>query len=351
MENNNTSLDSQVLSQAVAWSARRPVWLCTVLRTWGSSPRAPGALLAACDNGDWCGSLSGGCVEESFLRQIAAGQWLAPSQMVRYGEGGLEPDRRLPCGGALDILVEYLPAGETSRRYLQRLLDAVTGHQALLKKLILPNACHLLERTDSHYQAQVELCANAITILHAAAPCLLVAGYSGVAAFCIEFACALGFEVIICEPREEVLRQMPEILPGGARLIEQFPAAFLERYGCHFRTAIVALTHDARMDDLTLMEAVNTPAFYIGAMGSANNSARRRERLTRIAGLHNAELARIHAPIGLNIGSKSPAEIALAVMSDIVMHKNGLSLPGVFAHRKRAEVMPEPAGSGAEINR
>ncbi|BDH46364.1 hypothetical protein TUM12370_24080 [Salmonella enterica subsp. enterica serovar Choleraesuis] len=328
MEQRSDSLDVQVLRQALAWSSEQPVWLCTVLRTWGSSPRAPGALLAANPQGEWSGSLSGGCVEESFLRQVQAGKWRAASQVVRYGDGGLEPDRSLPCGGALDILVEYLPSNEQTADYLQRLLTALTGHQALLKKLTLPHSCHSLTLTDSRFQVPVEYCAPEITILHAAAPCLVVAGYSSVAAFCVDFACSLGFEVIVCEPREEMLSQMPATLPSGARLVKQFPAAWLERNGCHPRTAIVALTHDARMDDLTLMEAVNTPAFYIGAMGSARNSANRRERLVRVAGLDESVIGRIHAPIGLDIGSKSPAEIALAVMSDIVMHKNGLGLPG-----------------------
>lgn len=322
---NHAPLDCQVLSQALTWSARQPLWLCTVLRTWGSSPRAPGALLAANSGGEWCGSLSGGCIEESFLRQIAAGQWQAASQVVRYGADGLTPDRQLPCGGALDVLVEYLPATAVTRAYLQQLYSAVAGHHALVKKITLPQACHSLVAGDNGPQASVTFHYPDITIVHASAPCLVVAGYSSVAAFCVEFACALGFEVIICEPRAEILAQIPPMLPQGARLVEQLPALWLERQSCHARTAIVALTHDARMDDLTLMEAVNTPAFYIGAMGSARNSCQRKERLSRVGGLSDSELRRIHAPVGLAIGSKSPAEIALAVMGDIVLHKNGLA--------------------------
>lgn len=105
-------------------------------------------------------------------------------------------------------------------------------------------------------------------------------------------------------------------------LRHEFPAKILEKENCHQNTAIVALTHDARMDDLTMMEAVNTPAFYLGVMGSDKNSQSRMARLQRIGGLEPHQLARIHAPIGLPIGSKTPAEIALAIMADIVRVKN-----------------------------
>lgn len=314
------SLDIQVLSSAKQWAEFQPVWLCTVLKTWGSSPRSPGALLAATQDGNYCGSLSGGCVEESFLRQITQGMWLAPSQVVRYGDGGFEPDMRLPCGGVLDILVEYLPAGRATLDYLNTLLDGFIGHRALLKEITLPGACRALSTIPFFSLNQIDCRYPDIAIKIAASPCLFVAGYSPVAQYCMQFACAMGFEVILCEPREEVRRQM--VVAENVRVIPAFPADYLEKEGCHNRTAIVALTHDARMDDLTLMEAVHTPAFYIGAMGSESNSARRRERLVSIAEFGEEELTRIHAPIGLDIGSKTPAEIALSVMADIIKHKN-----------------------------
>lgn len=316
-------LDNQVISRATEWLTHEPVWLCTVLTTYGSSPRAPGALMAATTDGRYCGSLSGGCVEEDFLQRIAAGEYQQPSQIVRYGEGGLTPNIALPCGGSLDVLIEYLPATAGNRDYLQRMGMALAGHYALNKSLTLPAACDHLALTGYHSATQVSREGDCVTLHLAAPPRLLIAGLSSVALYCAEFASALGFEVVVCECRDDVLENFLPSLKADIRLEKQFPAKYLEQQNCHANTAIVALTHDPRMDDLTLMEAVNTPAFYIGAMGSQRNSARRRERLQTIAGFSADDFARLHAPVGLSIGSKTPAEIALAVMADIVKHKNG----------------------------
>ncbi|MFZ4834222.1 XdhC family protein [Rouxiella sp. Mn2063] len=314
----------QIIEQALNWSRHEEIWLCTVLQTWGSSPRSPGALMVANARGEWCGSLSGGCVEESFLSQLKNGDWREASQVVRYGADGLQPDISLPCGGKLDILIEYLPAGSNTSAYLEQLHRAFMGYQPVCKTLVLPAACQHISPCEPTGHPAVIYDAPQVTIWHDAAPCLFIAGYSSVAEYCISFGYALGFEVIVCEPREEIFSKLAHTLPKHVRLITRLPATYLETEGCHARTAIVALTHDARMDDLTLMEAVNTPAFYIGAMGSKNNSQKRFERLTRVAGLSETELARIHAPIGLDLGSKTPAEIALSVLADIVSYKNGL---------------------------
>ncbi|MCH1920932.1 XdhC family protein [Shewanella sp. A3A] len=315
-------LDARVLQQAITWADTVPVWLCTVLHTWGSSPRSPGSLLVATQDGRQEGSLSGGCVEEHFIQQIADGRWQQASQVVRYGDGELAPEVTLPCGGILEILVEYLPAGAATVEYLKQQFNAVQGYQAIRKQLELPHACaQIVEDDFAGTTAAITYQAPNIDIRMAAAPRLLVAGYSPVAHYCMEFGHALGFEVVLLEPRESVLANIKQ-LPAGVRLLETFPAKYLEQQSCHANTAIVSLTHDPRLDDLTMMEAINTPAFYIGAMGSSRNSAKRRERLERIGELTEAQLSRIHAPIGLAIGSKTPAEIGLAIMADIVRIKN-----------------------------
>lgn len=316
------NLDLQVIDHCQHWIQTQPVWLCTVLNTFGSSPRPPGTLMAINQAGQFCGSLSGGCIEEDFIARIRDGDFRADSQVVRYGDGGLTPDRTLPCGGVLDILIEYLLPDAQNASRLAQLAQALTGHLALRKVVTPPRRCETLEVTAWRSSTLVERDGERIQLTIAAAPRLIVAGLSPVAIFCAEFAVALGFETIICESREEMLENFRHQLPFQCRLEREFPARYLEQYGCHAHTAIVALTHDPRMDDLTMMEAVQTPAFYLGVMGSQRNSQNRLARLAQSGGLTPQELARIHAPVGLDIGSKTPAEIALAVMADIVRCKN-----------------------------
>ena len=315
-------LDLQVIDQSQQWIQTQPVWLCTVLSTFGSSPRPPGTLMAINGAGQFCGSLSGGCIEEDFIARIRDGDFRAESQMVRYGDGGLTPNRTLPCGGVLDILIEYLQPDAQNAARLAQLQQALSGHLALRKVVRPPQRCEALETIDWRSSTVVERDGERILLTIAAAPRLIVAGLSPVAIYCVEFAVSLGFETIICESREEMLENFRDRLPAQCQLETQFPARYLERHGCHAHTAIVALTHDPRMDDLTMMEAVNTDAFYLGVMGSQRNSENRLARLAKVGGLTERELARIHAPVGLDIGSKTPAEIALAVMADIVRHKN-----------------------------
>lgn len=317
------SLDISVIKQSQAWLQQGPVWLCTVLSTYGSSPRSPGAMFVADTHGHYCGSLSGGCVEDDFLSRLAAGEYREMSQIIRYGDGGLTPDRALPCGGVLDILIEYLPAGDQKiSDYLERLGNALAGRSSLLKQLQVPHHCHMLTPAPYRSTTQVEYHNGLISMTIAAAPRLIIAGLSAVALYCADFAIALGFETIVCENRPDVLQNLAGELNGTVILRKEFPANYLEKEGCHANTAVVALTHDPRMDDLTLMEAVNTEDFYLGAMGSGKNSQRRLSRLQITGGLSEQEVARIHAPVGLMIGSKTPAEIALAVMADIVSVKN-----------------------------
>jgi len=317
-------LDVQVLKAALAWADEQPVWLCTVLSTFGSSPRPPGAMMVIRSDGRYCGSLSGGCIEESFISRIGQDVFAMPSQIVRYGDGGFEPDRVLPCGGVLDILVEKLVPGNETRDYLRQMMSALTGPHSVVKALTIPEPCRsllpggYLSRTHNQVQG-----ANIVLTL-CASPRVVIAGLSSVALYCANFAQALGFETLVCEHREDALLNLADELDDSVKLIRQFPASYLEREGCHSGTAILSLTHDPRIDDLTMMEAVNLPAFYIGAMGSQKNSLRRKDRLVRIGELNPEEISRIHAPIGMDIGSKTPAEIALSIMADVVSHKNGL---------------------------
>lgn len=315
-------LDLQVIQQALTWLAQgQPVWLCTVLSTFGSAPRAPGAMLVALPSGAFCGSLSGGCVEEDFLERVVSGSFATRNQLVRYGEGGLTPTRALPCGGVLDVLVEYIPPGNGAEAMLRQVEQALGGGELLVRDVPLGTGgaeC----RPGSMADAKIQRGEECVSIRVGAVLRVILAGWSPVAEFCASFAVSLGYEVILCDPRPEVVA---EVDVPGMQVLELLPARFIAEQGAHRATAILALTHDPRMDDLTLIEAVRTEAFYIGAMGSQRTSAKRLERLARLGGLPADDMARIHAPIGLQLGSKSPAEIALATMADVLRAANGIA--------------------------
>jgi xanthine dehydrogenase accessory factor len=316
-------LDLQVVRQAAQWSRDGlPVWLCTVLCTYGSAPRAPGSLLAVNGQGHWVGSLSGGCVEEDFLERVGAGEFNQAVAVVRYGDGSDNRSNiRLPCGGILDVLVEHLPADCATQAHFGELEAALLGRRRLLREIDLRSGqCRL---SDDHSQGpRVEQGEHYVRLRIGAAQRLLLAGYSSVAHFCAEFGKGLGFEVVLCDPRDEV---MDNVVLDGIEIRRELPSLFIANGGCHRDTAVVALTHDPKIDDLAMLEAVRTEAFYIGVMGSRATSAKRRERLRRIGELGDAEMARIHAPIGLNLGSKTPAEIALAVLADILRTRSGIA--------------------------
>jgi len=314
-------LDLQVIQKARQWlAAGQPVWLCTVVSTFGSAPRGPGAMLVALSTGEHRGSLSGGCVEDDFLERVAEGRFSPVNQVVRYGEGGLAPTLKLPCGGVLDVLVEFITPDEANCAHLACVEAALTGGELVTRRVFL-DSCERTHRPGAMNEPRVAVDGSCISVRIGAAFRLLLAGLSPVAEYCANYALALGYEVILCDPRTEVTAgfSMP-----GVELVPVLPAVFISAGGCHGATAVVALTHDPRLDDLTLLEAVRTQAFYIGAMGSQRTSDSRRERLVRIGGLNETALARIHAPIGLNLGSKTPAEIGIAVMADIIRVSSGV---------------------------
>lgn len=317
-------LDLKVIERSLAWCDQgETIWLCTVLETFGSSPRAPGAWLCANARGEHVGSLSGGCVEEDFLARLGRGAFEAPITLTRYGEGeGAVANVALPCGGVLDVLVERLPATPATRAHLSEILAALEGREPLIRRVDTQRGERAFIPAPPT-GPRVEIEGDIIELRVSPAHRLVIAGISPITAPCAAFAVTLGFEVIVCDPDEATCRALD--VPG-VEVHATLPSAFISDRTCHGATAVVALTHDPRIDDLAMMEAVRTQAFYIGVMGSRRTSQARAERLKRSGGLSDAQIARIHMPIGLALGSKTPAEIALAVMADIVRVQHGKAL-------------------------
>ncbi|WP_106477338.1 XdhC family protein [Phytohalomonas tamaricis] len=322
-------LDLQVITQALEWARDgETLWLCTVLSTYGSSPRAPGSLLVARGDGRYIGSLSGGCVEDAFIEALRDGVFNQPATVVRYGESQEESQRlQLPCGGVLEVLVERHEANDEWMTHLEVLAATLLGQKRLVRRVELASGRYRVTLDAQHNGPTVERERregerepSAVRVRVGPALRLILAGISPVAQYCAEFARTLGYEVIVCDPREEQRRGFSV---EGVEVQAILPSLFISSGACHEATAIVALTHDPRIDDLAMIEAVRTPAFYIGVMGSQQTSQKRAARLARSGGLTDEQIARIHMPIGLDLGSKAPAEIALAVVADVMRVYNG----------------------------
>lgn len=321
------SLDIRVVEQAIEWLGQgRTVWLCTVLSTFGSSPREPGSLLVATAEGEHQGSLSGGCIEEDFLARLAEGEYQEPAVIVSYGESKEEsqnPRIRLPCGGHLEVLVERMDASAGKQAHLEQVRAVMSGERERARHIRLTDGETWLEDAQPGGPRVVrEENGEVVRVRIGPVAKLILAGYSTVAEACASFAVSLGYQVVLCDPREEVTQGL--VLPEGVEFISQLPSLYIASPGaCTESTAVVAVTHDPRIDDLAMMAAVRTQAGYIGVMGSLRTSRARAERLTRTGGLSEDEIERIHMPIGLDLGSKTPAEIALSIMADVVRVRRG----------------------------
>ncbi len=321
------SLDARVVEQAIEWLGNgRTIWLCTVLSTFGSSPREPGSLMVATSDGHHVGSLSGGCVEEDFLERVAAGEYEQPAVIVRYGDPGKSPESpriRLPCGGILDVLVERMAATQKIRDHLERIQQALSGQRDIARHIRLADAeCWLSDAEPTGPRVLQNETEETVAVRIGPVAKLILAGYSTVSEACAQFALSLGYEVVLCDPREEVTNGMS--LPPGVEFLPQLPSLYIASPGaCTPSTAVVAATHDPRIDDLAMMAAVKTSASYIGVMGSVRTSQARSERLRRTGGLSKEDVERIQMPIGLNLGSKTPSEIALAIVADMVRVRRG----------------------------
>ena len=310
------AVDNEVLGQISRWlSTGESCWLATVVETWGSSPRPIGSLLACNHQGHLVGSLSGGCVEDDLLEKLTTGQLAAQApQFFQYGITAEETEKLgLPCGGHLYIVVEPLHPDAETRAHFERLNTALAERRCIQRRVDLAGQRTDIRDVDGHQALHWDEDAQTLTHTYGPRHQLFVIGAGMVSRYLAEFAQTLDYEVTICDPREDLLDTFDVT---GVRKIADMPDDAIAQNAKDPATAIVALTHDPRIDDMGLMEALTTEAFYIGAMGSTRTSASRRERLKALD-LSDADIDKLHAPIGLPIGSKTPPEIAIAILAEI----------------------------------
>ena len=310
------SLDQQVLSAAQRWAKEGYRFaLVTVAKTWGSSPRPPGAWLALREDGLVQGSVSGGCIEDDLIYRMRGGRLGGDNAdgkpfTLAYGVSREDAQRYgLPCGGTLELVVEPVPdiallddlAGRLQAGQLaQRVIDLASGQVSVI---------------DGNRQAGVSWDGQRLITPHGPRWRLLIIGAGQVSRFLAPMALALDFQVSICDPRIEYSSEWDV---AGASWVPGMPDDVVVDMVPDPHTAIVALTHDPKLDDLALLEALKSRAFYVGALGSKVNNAKRRERLHQYFDLSEAEVTRLHGPVGLSIGSKTPPEIAVAIAAELV---------------------------------
>jgi len=318
------SSQQQIIGRTLQWlGSEQSVWLCTILKTWGSSPRPVGAMMACTPEGDLIGSISGGCIEEDFLEQLRNGQLKQRFHeegsvpfVVKYGVTAEEQARlKLPCGGQLHVLLELIEPTDQNKGMFARLLDALEQHTSISRIVNLESGA--ISTADESRDDAVVIQGNRMS--HSLSPMyrLLLLGAGDVAKYVAEMARALEYDVTLCDPRPNYLDNW-EV--EGVEKTSRLPDDVVRERFSNPYSGIVALAHDPRVDDMALMEALKTDAFYVGAMGSERTSAARRERLPEL-GLSQEEIERLHAPIGFQIESKTPAEIAISIMAEVTAEK------------------------------
>jgi len=351
------NLDVMVLRSLRDWrkSGYRAL-LATVVRTWGSSPRPVGSIMALCDSGSVVGSVSGGCIEDDLidrftkayanaarvgssdtstsrgtasadLSQIPSG----PPQHVKYGITADEAHRfGLPCGGTLELLLEFDPATAQLEELVQR-----------LEKGELVQRITVLATGESHLQASTspqDLQIDAEKLVNTFGPeyRMLLIGAGQMTEYLATMAIFNGFAVTVCDPREEYRGAWSV---AGVALSSEMPDDVVRSFVPDRRSCVIALTHDPKLDDLALLEALESDAFYIGAIGSRRNNTARHQRMKEHFEQTDESLARLRGPIGIYIGSKTPAEIAVSIMAEVLAVKNAVPLPRDMdvAHAKNSQ--------------
>jgi xanthine dehydrogenase accessory factor len=349
------NLDVMVLRALRDWrQAGRRAVLATVVRTWGSSPRPVGSIMALREDGAVVGSVSGGCIEDDliyrFTQAHGSAQAPAPDQeagrripsgppgFVKYGITADEAHRfGLPCGGTLELLLEYDPEPAS-------LADLVV---ALEKGRLMQRAVRLADGLVTLHEAlgPADLSLSDTRLANVFGPeyRMLLIGAGQLTEYLATMALFSGFAVTVCDPREEYRGAWSV---AGVTVLSDMPDDVVAAFKPDGRSCVVALTHDPKLDDLALLAALETDALYVGAIGSRSNNEARHARMIEHFGQTEASLARLRGPIGIYIGSKTPSEIAVSIMAEILAVKNGVTLPRDLdvAHAKsnRAVIANDP---------
>lgn len=338
-------LDTLVLRTACEWyGSGSAVVLVTVAQTWGSSPRPPGSLMAINGRGETVGSVSGGCIEDDLIRMIREGGVQAACSsnrptVLRYGISADQAHRfGLPCGGTVELVLEVV----ASHSRLEELLSACEERRSTERRLNLRTGEVVLRQGLRDSVPRLD--GTHLTTWLGPQARLIVIGAGDLARYLCQMAVSVGFDVVVCDPREE--HRMGWSMPA-VQVSHEMPDDLIVRLKPDARTAVVALTHDPKLDDLALIDALQSEAVYVGAIGSRRNTSQRRQRLKEHFDLSDDNLDRLRGPAGLYIGSKTPAEIALSIMAEVVAAKNGVAAHDLMPVGQGKSRLDEPVAAGS----
>lgn len=312
------SLDLSVLTHARDWlAAGHRVWLVTVAATFGASPRPPGSMLVMRDDGVMVGSVSGGCIEDDLVSRRNEFTGSKPA-LQRYGVSAEEARNfGLPCGGELAVLIE----SSVTATQFSALLQKIHAGEVFARHVNLADGVWTLQPAAP--QDSTTISASALTVIHGPRWRLLIIGASEIAVFLAEIAKTLDFQVSVCDPRDE-LRQSWRV--DGVHFVDGMPDDAVLAFKPDAHTVIVTVSHDPKLDDMALMEALKTRAYYVGAVGSQKTNDERRARL-REFDLSAEQVAALRGPVGLRIGSRTPPEIAVAILAELIAARNAITFP------------------------
>lgn len=314
------SADIDLIRTALTWlNSGQRVVMATVVRTWGSAPRSPGSMMVIRGDGQVAGSVSGGCIEDDLIARVTRGELaLLKPELAVYGQNAEEVNRfGLPCGGTVQVVLE--PLGAQSK--LRELLAAIENQQRVRRDLDMHTGYVTL--ADTAPDEPLSFDGRTLGTVHGPRLRLLIIGGAELSQFVARMALLLDYQITVCEPREAYHEGWQGLT--NVTLSTEMPDDLVLAMKLDASAAVVALTHDPKLDDLALMEALRTPAFYVGALGSQRSNQRRRARLLDF-NVSLAEVTRLRGPVGLRLGALTPAEIALSILADMTAVRRGVDL-------------------------
>lgn len=316
------SQDLAVLTQAKDWlKSGHQILLVTVVKTWGSSPRPVGALLALRDDGRAIGSISGGCIEDDLMYRLREQGLPECAELVTYGATADEARRLgLPCGGSMQLVLEPMRGAND----LEAILSLLSQGKLVARHMdISTQESSVLEAT---FDQTTAFDGETLTSIYGPRYRLILIGAGQLSQLLANIALSLDFAVTVCDPRSEYADSWQL---SGTVLRRDMPDDVVMEMQPDARTAVITLTHDPKLDDLALMEALKSPAFYVAALGSRRNNRERRQRLLAFD-VTPDQVENLRGPAGLFIGSKTPSEIAVSIAAELIAVKNGVEANRLF---------------------